>query len=177
MTLHRRDLLRSGLPLLAAPLIAPWSTPARAATAARAPAATPASVLAALANTDLVYLSPVKRDGRDSRCQAEVWFTHQDKRLWVVTATPSWRNRALDRGLRRTRVWVGDVGQWKDAGGKHRQLPVTLATARRIADRTEQQRVLGLFGEKYTAEWLLWGPRFRNGLADGSRVLLQYDLS
>ena len=35
-------------------------------------------------------------------------------------------------------------------------------------------RALEAFGAKYADEWGSWGPRFRDGLADGSRVLLRY---
>jgi len=36
---------------------------------------------------------------------------------------------------------------------------------------------LKAFGEKYPIQWLLWGNRFRRGLADGSRVMLAYQLN
>lgn len=129
---------------------------------------------AGLEESDLIYLTPIRSDGKDSRCQAEVWFVHHDSDLYVVTAENAWRARAIDQGLTRTRIWVGDVGQWGDSDGRYRELPRIEAVASRIQDAEAQKAVLDAMGGKYRLEWFVWGPRFRNGLADGSRVMLRY---
>ena len=36
------------------------------------------------------------------------------------------------------------------------------------------EAALAAFGAKYPDEWDKWEPRFRKGLADGSRVLIRY---
>jgi hypothetical protein len=43
-----------------------------------------------------------------------------------------------------------------------------------VKDADSQTSVLDAMGDKYPLEWVIWGPRFRNGLADGSRVMLRY---
>ena len=47
---------------------------------------------------------------------------------------------------------------------------------KRITDQDIQSSVLEIMGTKYSGEWRTWGPRFRNGLADGSRVMIRYEV-
>lgn len=122
----------------------------------------------------LIYLSPFKSDRALSRCQAEIWYAKDGDALFVVTASEAWRARAIDKGLTRTQIWVGDVGMWKRSGGRYKKLPALIAEGARIDDPTEHARLLGVMGKKYSGEWSTWGPRFKNGLANGSRVLLKY---
>jgi hypothetical protein len=91
-----------------------------------------------------------------------------------VSATGAWRCRAIAGGLTRARLWVGEYGNWQKSDGKYRQAPQLTAVGTRVDDNSEQARVLDLFGDKYRLEWVVWGPRFKNGLADGSRVMLRY---
>lgn len=128
----------------------------------------------ALQESDLIYLTPLHAGGRESTCQAEVWFVADGGDAYVVTATDAWRARAVKQGLSRARAWVGDVGVWSDSDGAYRRLPATEVEATLITDATTHERVLERFGDKYSLEWVMWGPRFRNGLADGSRVMLRY---
>ena len=81
----------------------------------------------------------------------------------------------MRQGLSGARIWVGDVGPWRDAGGKHKALPAVDARASLEADAAVHSQVLAVMGDKYSDEWDTWGPRFRNGLADGSRVMLKYE--
>jgi hypothetical protein len=122
----------------------------------------------------LIYVTPIRSNGSESRCQAEVWFAAVGGSMYVVTAADAWRSQAVRRGLTSARVWIGDVGEWHDSDGKYRELPSVEARASVEADATVQARVLAAMGEKYTREWGSWGPRFRNGLSDGSRVMLKY---
>ena len=129
----------------------------------------------ALTESELIYLSPLKSNGDLSRCQAEVWYVMQGADALVCTAADSWRAVAPATGLTRTRLWAGDEGVWRN--GRHRSLPSVLVDASIEADSGEIETALLLFGDKYVAEWGTWGPRFRRGLADGSRVMLRYRLS
>lgn len=140
----------------------------------RASAARADGLQAALAESDLIYVTPLHRDGRESTCQAEVWFVADGTDAYVVTESGAWRERAVRQGLTGARLWVGDVGVWKDSNGAYRELPRLEAEAVQIDDPAEHARVLQIFGGKYSLEWLIWGPRFRRGLADGSRVMLRY---
>ena len=133
------------------------------------------SKLPAQARTsDLIYLTPIQTNGRESNCQAEVWVVTERDDLYVITATDAWRSRAVRRGLKQTRIWVGDVGVWNDSAS-YKALPEVMASASLVADEHTHAQVLEIFGDKYPVQWLVWGPRFRKGLADGSRVLLRYE--
>lgn len=164
--LNRRSVLCAGAGLTVLAL-APGAAGAAAA-------ATADPVAAALAAADTVYLSPLRADGTESRCQAEVWFVLDGADVCVVTASTAWRARAVRAGLRRARIWIGDMGIWTRADGRYRTLPQADVTGEFIESRTGHEQVLALFGSKYPLSWVLWGPRFRNGLEDGSRVMLRY---
>ncbi len=140
-------------------------------------AASAADLAEGLADSDLVYLSPIQSSGALSSCQAEVWFQYHDSAVYVVTSDKAWRARAVRQGLQQARMWVGDVGVWTDSDGEYAQLPSTNVSGALIDDEAQIKAVLKKMGRKYPASWLVWGPRFRNGLADGSRVMLRYDLA
>ncbi|MDH3644343.1 MAG: hypothetical protein OES38_19720, partial [Gammaproteobacteria bacterium] len=148
--LTRRRILAAGAGVFAA-----------AGFASRAAAEDAASLQKNLVESELIYLTPIRTDGSDSRCQAEVWFVHHEADLYVVTATEAWRAQAIDRGLARTRIWVGDVGQWGDSDGRYLELPRIEAMASRVEDTESQNAVLDAMGSKYRIEWFVWGPRFR----------------
>lgn len=131
-------------------------------------------IKSALEKTDLIYLTPLRADGKESQCQAEVWFVAVDSAAYVVTAADTWRARAAQQGLNKTRIWAGDVGVWTKSKGKYRDLPSYPANSSLITDPLEHKRILEIFGAKYSLEWVIWGPRFRNGLEKGSRVMLKY---
>lgn len=127
-----------------------------------------------LAGSPLIYVSPFKSNGELSSCQAEVWFVADGQDMYVVTAANAWRAQAVGQGLTRTQVWIGDVGLWHNADGKWRDLPAQLSEASIEQDAVQHARLLEIFGRKYADEWGTWGPRFKRGLADGSRVMLKY---
>ena len=131
---------------------------------------------AAAGSSRLIYLTPIRSDGRESRCQAEIWFVEDAQDLYVVTAQEAWRAEAVRRGLTGTRIWVGDVGTWSRSG-KHRTLPTFDASASLVGDHRAHERILALFGKKYHSEWSTWGPRFKEGLEEGSRVMLRYQMA
>ena len=91
-----------------------------------------------------------------------------------MTATDAWRAEAVRRGLAMARFWVGDLGNWQRTDGAYRSLPRLEARGSFVTGDDEQARILALYGEKYPLSWFRWGPRFRRGLADGTRVMLRY---
>ncbi|MFT5561323.1 MAG: hypothetical protein ACJAYE_001394 [Candidatus Azotimanducaceae bacterium] len=127
-----------------------------------------------LNTSDLVYLSPIKSNGKESACQAEIWFAYDGVNIYVCTGSESWRATAPTLGLAMTRFWVGDLGQWQGTKGEYKSLPSLVAKADIETSQAEHTRVLELFGDKYSLSWLVWGRRFRKGLADGSRTMLKY---
>jgi hypothetical protein len=142
--------------------------------AARARAAAPAAAATGLETSQLVYLTPLKADGSESTCHSEIWFQAYEGDVYVVTATEAWRARAIRAGLTKARIWVGDFGPWKESKDAFRQAPTFLATGSVVSDAAVHDAVLKRMGEKYASGWLTWGPRFRNGIESGTRVMLKY---
>ena len=134
-----------------------------------------AQAAAPLDASKLVYITPLKGNGEESQCKAEIWFAHVDGNVFVVTSSDAWRAKAVGRGLDRARMWVGEFGVWSDADGAFRNAPELMATAALETNGDTQERVLAAMGGKYGDEgWSRWGPRFEKGLADGSRVMIRY---
>ena len=131
----------------------------------------------ALDSSPLVYLTPIKSNGDESRCKAEIWFAHDAGHDYVVTPPDAWRTEAVGRGLVRARLWVGDFGVWTRSDGAFREAPEFMATASIEKDAAVHARILETMGSKYAATgWSNWGPRFQKGLVDGSRVMIRYAL-
>jgi hypothetical protein len=170
---HPRFSRRSFLAALVASAAA-FLLPRRRARADEEAFALPEATRAALAESPLIYLSPLRSDGAESVCHGEVWFVRDGAELLVVTATDRWKARAVSGGLDRARIWVGDFGRWKKADGRFKTGPSFVAKARFDADASVIESALAAFGAKYPDEWGKWEPRFRKGLADGSRVLIRY---
>ncbi len=166
--LSRRRYLSASLAAGALSLSAPFS--ARSARAAAGPA-----LPGVVEETDLIYLTPLQSNGAESRCQAEVWFVPDGNDLLVVTAADAWRAEAVRQGLTSARIWIGDVGVW-NSEARYKALPEVMATGGLDEDPAAHEAALEKFGSKYRLEWVIWGPRFRKGLADGSRVLLRYQV-
>ncbi len=166
--LGRRELLKSGGILLAT--VAFPFRGARAEGGFRVPAAT----TRVLGKSPLVYVSPLKSDGAESRCHGEVWYFLDGGDVVLATATDAWKSRALRLGLDRARIWVGDYGPASSADGRFREGPSFLAEASIDADPATFERLLADFGRKYPASWEKWEPRFRSGYGDGSRRVIRY---
>ena len=140
----------------------------------RAAAGLPDSTQKSLASSKTIYITPLKKGGVESKCHAEVWFAYDGGDIFVVTSSKAWRARAISLGLTQARMWVGEFGVWQRATEAFRKAPELTATGALIRDGSQQAQVLDTFGKKYRAEWSSWGPKFRDGLKDGSRVMLRY---
>jgi hypothetical protein len=131
---------------------------------------------AAIETSKLIYISPIKSDGSESACHAEVWFFKDGADLLVVTKQELWRSQAVKQGLDRARIWVGDFGVWKRSHGAFRKAPSFLAQVDHITeDSAAVERTLKAMSVKYADEgWSTYGPLFKDGLATAKRVLLRY---
>lgn len=130
----------------------------------------------ATAESSVIYISPLRSDGSESTCHAEIWFVPHDEDLFVVTPSDAWRSRAVVQGLDQARIWVGSFGNWKRSGGKYKSAPSFLAKAS-IVPRGDAAiaKCLANMSEKYaTSGWKSYGPRFHEGTQDGSRVVIRY---
>jgi hypothetical protein len=168
--LHRRQFLQGAIALSGA-MVLPMGR--RAAANA---AGLPADASNAIEKSPLIYLSPIRGDGKPSKCQAEVWFGSDAGELFIVTSADGWKSQSIKQGLAEAQIWVGDFGPWKNSKDQYKSAPNFRAKAAIVAndDSATIERVLAVMGKKYPEEWGKWGPRFRNGLADDSRVMLRY---
>lgn len=131
----------------------------------------------ALSNSRLIYLTPIKSNGKESTCKGEVWFSYDGKaHVYVVTQYDAWRANAIRQGLTAARIWVGDFGEWRGAGDRYRSAPELMLEGSIENNPIVQDSVLATMGTKYADEWGVWGPRFREGLRDDSRVMLKYKI-
>ena len=129
---------------------------------------------AALAQSPLVYISPLQKGGTESRCHGEVWFFVDEGDVVIFTSKKSWKARALSLGRTRARIWVGDFGPVGRAGDRFREAPHFLTQAE-VDSRPEAfERLMKSYGKRYSDEWAKWGPRFRKGYEDGTRELIRY---
>jgi hypothetical protein len=143
----------------------------------RARAGLPAEVTGLLERSGFVYVSPLKSDGSESRCHGEVWYGWLDGRVALITGQTTWKARALERGLTRTRIWVGDhgrVGRVLGSNDAFRQAPSFEAAASRSKDAALLDRLMETYRRKYPSEIQSWEPRMRSGFASGERVLITY---
>jgi hypothetical protein len=159
---NRRQFLVGGAALaLSGAGMARWASAATAAT---------------LDSSQLIYLTPLLADGRESTCHSEIWFVHHKSEVYVCTRSDAWRTKALQRGLTRARIWIGEFGGWTQSKDAFRAAPTLVLEGRLETEPTVRAEVLEVFGKKYAAEWDKWGPRFHDELADGSRALLRYSV-
>lgn len=133
---------------------------------------------ALLERSPFVYISPLRSDGVESTCHAELWYAWLDDSIVVTVASDRWKASALAQGLDRARVWAGDHGRWKTwYGGRNetfRQAPSFVARVSRANEPGLLDRLLAVYEQKYPAEIAAWREPMRSGNADGSRVLLRY---
>ena len=165
--LTRRELIQ----LAAGAVVAALAGPARSR-AELAP-----DVTGLLERSGFVYVSPLRSDGAESRCHGEVWYGWLDGRVVLITASTSWKARALARGLARARIWVGDhgrVGRVLGSGDAFRKAPSFEARGAESKDPALLDRLMAAYREKYPKEIATWEPRMRAGFASGERVLIAY---
>lgn len=128
----------------------------------------------ALAETPLVYISPLLAGGAESRCHGEVWFFVDQGDVVIFTSKTSWKARALSLGRDQARIWVGNFGTVSEAGDRYRKAPNFLAQAAFDSSPEAFERLMVSFGQRYKDEWGKWGPRFRKGYDQGTRALIRY---
>ena len=169
--IDRRTLLGALVGLLLSP-----AARVRAQTQPAAPRPD-AALASALERSPFIYVSPLLADGKESRCHGEVWFGWIDGGALVITSSSSWKARSLARGHTRVRLWVGDYGRWKQIVGRNeafRAGPTSVARAEKLKDPALVDRLLALYEKKYPKEIANWRGPMREGVKDGSRVLIRY---
>jgi hypothetical protein len=130
-----------------------------------------------LERSEFVYVSPLKSDGAESRCHGEVWYGWLDSAVVLITAKTSWKARALERGLVRARIWVGDhgrVGGVLGSSDAFRKGPSFEARAERSKDAALLDRLMATYRQKYPDEIGSWEGRMRAGFESGERLVIRY---
>lgn len=127
-----------------------------------------------LETAKLIYLTPIKTDGEESKCQGEVWFVYLDSRLYVTTATDAWRAEAIRKDLKDARIWIGDYGVWTRAEEKYKEGPELMLEGSIFDDEDKLPEILEAFTEKYgTGRY----PRvFKEEIEEEKRVVLEYEV-
>jgi len=165
----RRQFIARTIAWVAGSLTAPLLG-ARAAIAAR-------PLRALLETSKFVYVSPLRADGSESKCHAEVWYAWLDDAVVMTVASDRWKARAIERGLGKARIWVGDHGRsssWISNDESFREAPSFEAEGEKLRDEALLDRLLTAYEQKYPGEFDRWRDRMRQGHADGSRVLVRY---
>jgi hypothetical protein len=119
-------------------------------------------VKAALETSPYVYISSHRKDGSFG-APAEIWFMYHDGAVWVASPTTTWRVRRIRAGRTKARIAVG-----KPDG------PTFAAVGSIVTDPALHQAMFGTFARKYPQGWPKYEDRFRQGLVDGTRVMVKY---
>lgn len=131
-----------------------------------------------LERSPFVYISPLKTNGRESQCHAELWYAWLDGSVIVTVATDRWKAQSVAQGLNQARIWVGDYGRWRNwYGGTNdafKNAPSFVAKGEIVKDDALFERMLATYEKKYPEEVADWRDKMRRGNIDGSRTLLRY---
>jgi hypothetical protein len=139
----------------------------------------PAATQQLLDTSKFVYVSPLKKDGSESACHGEVWFAWLDGCVLVNSRRGTWKVKALQAGLDRARIWVGDYGRWKGPLGgtpsdAFRKGPSLDAHASFETDRKWNDQLIALYDHKYGDEFSRWHEDMQTGFYSGERKLIRY---
>ena len=121
-------------------------------------------VVRALEHSAYVYIATQRKDGSFGAA-AEIWFMYDQGAVWMASPTTAWRVKRIRAGRPTARIAVGK----KDG-------PVLMATGSFVRDPAAYERLYIAFAKKYPEGWPKYEARFREGLKDGSRVLMRYEL-
>ena len=128
-----------------------------------------------LKTSKLIYLTPIKSDGEDSKCHGEVWFVYLDSQIYVTTTTDAWRAEAIRKDLKDARIWIGEFGNWTRAKEKYKEAPELMIEGEIFEDEEKMPEILEAFNDKYPGEGQY--PRvFKEQIEEGTRVVLRYEV-
>jgi hypothetical protein len=177
-SMQRRDFLKVSGSFAAAVALVPWSALAESgASGAGKKFAIPSKLVAQLEKSPYVYISPLRSNGKESQCHAEVWYAWLDDAVVVTVAANRWKAKALAQGLDSAKIWVGDYGRVKSYGMSNDDYlkgQSFVARASKSSDESLMKRLIAAYETKYPAEIGKWRDKMLAGFADGSRSLLRY---
>ncbi len=115
-----------------------------------------------LKSSTYVYIASERKDHSFSK-PAEIWFMYHQGAVWVASPPTTWRVRRIKAGRTKAKIAVG-----KPDG------PTFTATGSLSKDTAVEDVMFRTYAEKYGERWKGYEKRFRDGLKDGSRVLIKY---
>lgn len=119
-------------------------------------------VIRALEQSPYVYIATQRKDGTFSP-PAEIWFMWDQGAVWMASPATTWRAKRIRAGRGTARIFVGK----KDG-------PMLTATGSFVRDPAVYERLYATFAKKYPDGWPRYEAKFREGLNDGSRILMRY---
>jgi hypothetical protein len=115
-----------------------------------------------LKSSRYVYISSNRKDGSFG-APAEIWFMYHKGAVWVASPQTTWRVRRIKANRPQAKIAVGK------ADG-----PTFTATGTIVTDSDINETLMKSFASKYPGGWQKWEKGFREGLANGKRVVVRY---
>jgi hypothetical protein len=117
----------------------------------------------ALDSSKYVYIQSTRKDGKLSKA-AEIWFMYHNGAVWVASPPSTYRVKRIKAGQTKAKIAVG-----KTDG------PSFNAKGSIVKDPEVNKVLFETYAKKYANEWKSHEQNFRDGLANGSRVLIKYE--
>ncbi|HJY80967.1 MAG TPA: hypothetical protein VKK81_07795 [Candidatus Binatia bacterium] len=117
----------------------------------------------ALDSSKYVYIQSTRKDGKLSK-PAEIWFMPYNGAVWVASPPTTYRVKRIQAGQTKAKIAIG-----KTDG------PSFNAKGSIVKDPEVNKVLFEVFAKKYGSGWSSLEEKFRDGLADGSRVLVKYE--
>jgi hypothetical protein len=122
----------------------------------------PAAVRDQLASATYVYIATQRKDGSFGK-PAEIWFMWHDGAVWVGTPPTTWRVKRIKHKRPNAKIAVGK------ADGPSFEAVGSIVKDAKVADLLRET-----YAKKYPDRWPGFAEKFKEGLKDGSRVLVKY---
>ncbi len=117
----------------------------------------------ALDSSKHVYIQSERKDGSFGKA-AEIWFMPYQGAVWVASPATTHRVKRIQAGRTKAKIAVG-----KPDG------PSFNAKGSIVKDPEVNNVLFDTFAKKYPDGWSSYEKSFRDGLANGSRVLIKYE--
>jgi hypothetical protein len=117
----------------------------------------------ALDSSKYVYIQSSRKDGTLSK-PAEIWFMPYNGAVWVASPVTTYRVKRLQAGQSKAKIWIGKVDG-----------PAFNAKGSIVTDPEVNKVMFETYAKKYSSEWPSYEKKFRDDLANGSRVLIKYE--
>ena len=117
----------------------------------------------ALESGKYIYVASTRKNGELSK-PAEIWFMLHNGAVWVCSPPTTHRVKRIKAGKTEAKIFVG-----KPDG------PSFKAKGSLVKDPEANKALFETYAKKYGSDWTSYEKKFREGLADGSRVLVRYD--